>query len=82
MGSCTSRNHNKSCIEIHEMLRKKENQIEQMKNLVLLNKVRNCPKLSISDSSLYSRRKLKYLKKTLAFCKTRQSSPVLTRNLM
>lgn len=82
MGSCTSRKQNKNFIEIHEILRKKENEINQMKNLVLLSKIRNCPKLSMKESSLYSRRKLKSLKKTLPCINTRQSSPGSARNLL
>lgn len=74
MGSCAPRNQMKSTVDIRRMIEQKEKEIEQMKNLVLLSKIRNCPKLSIQSSGLYNRRQVQKIENVENWEKTRQGS--------
>lgn len=74
MGSCATSRQIKSTVDIRRMIKQQEKEIEQMKNLVLLGKIRNCPKLSIQNSSLYNRRQGQIGENNQKCLKTRQGS--------
>ena len=63
MGSCVSSKKSIQKLEPRLFPANGERAIIEMKNQVLIYKIRNCPKLSLTDNEMYLQRKLSKVEK-------------------